>query len=330
MSKVSASNFPALKFFNLTTPEKVTIKTKDLPKYASEFYDASDDKIVFTVPTAGDTIQSTKNSTYPRCEFRETKEDGTLNNWDATKAQDNWMDYHLAVEQPGPAGKLIIGQIHGKSDSPLCKIQYNDEDETGLADIILQYRKEYEGTEKKIVIKRGVKLGQVLQLRIRLTSEFILIIYDSGTEVARAQLSKASYTKAKDLFYFKVGAYVQTKVNAEDGTGIVSLYKLDLYHGDAQPIKSPATPTTTTPSTPTPTPPLPGEIQVPEPEEPQPLNEQLADHIDQVGLDYRSTKLTAVQAGTELNALSKEVTKVTDDKLRAPLYAKIKEIKATL
>lgn len=325
------SNFPALKFFNLTTPERVTIKTKDLPNYASQFYSAADDKIVFTVPTAGEKIQSTENSTYPRCEFRETKEDGTLNNWDATKAQDHWMDYHLAVEQPGPARKLIIGQIHNRTETPLCKVQWNDEDNNGSADVVLQYRKEFEGSETKITIKSGVKLGQILQLRIRLTSEFILVIYDSGKEVARAQLSKASYTKAKDLFYFKVGAYVQTVVNAKPGTGIVSLYKLDLYHGDAvAPVKTPAVPVNEPDPTPKPVEPLPGEIQVPEPDEDLSLDEELQDQIDQVGLDYRSTKLTSVQAGTELNALSKQVAKVPDDKLRAPLYAKIKEIKATL
>jgi len=325
------SNFPALKFFNLTTPEKVTIKTKDLPKYASEFYAASEERIAFTVPTSGEKIESTKNSTFPRCEYRETHEDGTLNNWDATKAQVHKMDYWIAVEDPGKARKLIIGQIHGKSNSPLCKVQLNDEDNKGDADLILQYRKEYEGDETKITIKRGIKFGQILKLRITLTDTFLLLIHDDGKEIARAQLSKASYTKAKDLFYFKVGAYVQTKVNSAKSTAVVYLYHLDLYHGDAVAEQTPAVPDTTTPpATPTPVPPLPGEIQVPEPEEPQPLHEQLQDRIDQVGLDYRNTKLTAVQAGTELNALSKEVAKVPNDKLRAPLYAKIKEIKATL
>lgn len=222
--------FPGLKFFNLTTPEKVTIKTLELPTYDSEFYHALADRIELIIPTAGPTIDHTKNSTYPRCELRETLVDGTLSWWTPEAQEQNWLEYTVSVEDPGYKGKVIIGQIHGKGDQPPIKIQYNDEKNTGTGRIVFQSREFLNGAEVKGDILTGVKPGDKLKIRISLSNTYLLTVTINGSSFAR-QLNRQSYKD--DRFYFKIGGYVQTEVNSYESTARVTLWSLDVYHGAA-------------------------------------------------------------------------------------------------
>uniref|UniRef100_A0AAU6W096 Alginate lyase 2 domain-containing protein n=1 Tax=Pseudomonas phage Nican01 TaxID=3138540 RepID=A0AAU6W096_9CAUD len=297
--------FPGLKFFNLTTPEKVTIKTLDLPDYDSEFYHASAKKIQFIIPTKGPTIEHTANSTFPRCELRETLEDGTLAWWTPELFELNWLEYTVSVDDPGYEGNVIIGQIHGKGDNPPIKIQYNDQDKNGVGRIVFQSREYLGGKEIKEDILTDVKPGDKLTIRISLNSKYLLTVTINGTEFSR-QLNRQSYKD--DRFYFKIGGYVQTVVNSADSTGLVNLYSLDLYHGAAEVVTPPVEP---------------------EPEQPTEA-ELIGQELEAIETQYKLALIDLTTAKTRLNAASTRIKALTDAAERLALNTQAAEVKKAL
>lgn len=297
--------FPGLNRFNLTTPEKVTIKTLDLPEYDSEFYHASAKKIQFIIPTKGPTIEHTANSKFPRCELRETLEDGTLAWWTPEVFELSWLEYTVSVDDPGYTGKVIIGQIHGKGDQPPIKIQYNDEDKTGTGRIVFQSREYLGGKEEKGDILTDVKPGDKLKIRISLDKKYLLTVKINDAVFSR-QLNRPSYKE--DRFYFKIGGYVQTEVNSAESVGLVNLYSLDLYHG-------------------------PAEVIVP-PVEPEPEGPTEAELIDKELGDIESQYLLALidltAAKTRLNAASARIKSLADAAERLALNTKAAAVKKVL
>lgn len=304
--------------WNLTVPAgAAVIPTRILNAgYQDPFFQRQGDgALSFIAPSKGVNIKPTKNSTYPRSEFRETLPNGDDKeaNWKAGSAELHSLTADLAVQELPKSKKAIIGQVHGESNHPPLKIQI-----TGNT-VYAQLRRQLDGTEDKPVLLKGYTLGQFFTYRFEISKDGKAKFFINGKQVVSDELPEDGYqfdmkSYAKDTWYFKAGIYSQEKVGGT-GTGRATFRALQAYHGPAQVEAEPVTipPVTTTPEAP-PAPPKPAEPT---------LAEQIASAFDA----WAAGTMAPYDALLAMNAYSKQVGKIPSDKDRAPLYAQINDCK---
>jgi hypothetical protein len=213
-----------LSCWNWTSPvgAKVT-ETAELNKRIGNAFliHNPDGSITFRAPSSGEGIKSTKNSTFPRSELRET-----LANGDDKEA--NWkpvrtvlLDATLIVNELAASLKAILGQFHGKGTHPPLKIQITGDT------IYAQLRKKLDGPEDKLVLLKGYKLGQELTYNV-VYDAGLLDIWINGQKILMGyQFDLESYKN--DTWYCKAGMYSQEKVGGK-GEGRVTFKALKVTH----------------------------------------------------------------------------------------------------
>jgi len=237
----------SLAMWNLTIPAGASvIPTKVLNSgYQDPFFQRqADGSITFIAPSNGVNIKSTKNSTYPRSELRETLTNGDDKeaNWKPASAEMHSLEAELAVQELPKSKKAIIGQIHGETDHPPLKIQITD------TTIYAQLRRKLDGEEDKPVLLKGYTLGQFFTYRFEISKDGKAKFFINGKQVVNDTLPADGYqfdmaSYAKDTWYFKAGIYSQEKVGGT-GTGRATFKSLVAYHG---PVKAAAEPVPTSP-----------------------------------------------------------------------------------
>lgn len=97
-----------------STTRPLEIKQPELKEFSDEdYFKITDTGIIMTAPVDG---SRTKNTKYPRCEFREMNRDGSRASWDCDKGSHN-MQYRFEVLQlPEKKPEVCVCQIHDGSD----------------------------------------------------------------------------------------------------------------------------------------------------------------------------------------------------------------------
>lgn len=216
-----------LALWNLTIPVGVpatVIETKELNGgYQSDYFKSADGKIQFWAPVNGTT---TKGSTYPRSELRETLADGQLHNWKYTAA-DNYLSAKLEMDQVPSVGRVVIGQIHAKNHSkPMLKMEYLYQAATQTGSIVAKYRTSPNVDDQKVTLAEGVKLDQVFNYNINLSPKGTLSV-ESGGKKWSAQIDSSWQSYG---LYFKAGAYVQDNSGYETEAGAATFHDLKAEH----------------------------------------------------------------------------------------------------
>jgi hypothetical protein len=245
------SQIATINSWNLTTPTLQLVETSKLKGFSDQFYYQCDDGQVFYAPAEGDDIKHTKNSTFARCELRETLPDGSNAGWRIDSA-----DVHILrtvgkgmrIDSLPASGKAIIGQWHGKSTHPPFKFQITlQKGSKTRGDIYVQLRRTYNGPEDKIIVLRNYDLGTWLRYEARLTREGKLTIFINGNQVIGGLLLEKGYAYNMDelkdgkpdktsyfydLLYAKAGMYSQEKLPGKGaGQSTFNLGLPEQYHG---------------------------------------------------------------------------------------------------
>lgn len=313
-----------LSCWNLTIPVNAeTIPTKKLlAGYQSPFFQKQfNGALTFIAPSTGENIKPTKNSTYPRSEFRETNPDGTLVWWIPGEG------YHtlfgdLQVDSLAEDLKGIYGQFHGKGTNVPVKVQL-----TGTT-LFIQLRPIYTPDEIKdgdprypefkLPILEDYKLGTRVTYKVELNPLGQLSVWVNGILKVRAfQFDMASYRAAYkgegDRWYAKAGVYSQTRVGKK-GIGRATFYALTIKHTQAS-SEQPNPPVTEQPSTPEPTQPT------------TPAERVLADlsrAVAEILAKVQAGTLAVAEALATIEALKVEAdTKFAVSKERSVLYKQI-------
>lgn len=299
--------------FNLTIPAGATvIPTNKLNAgYQSPYFIRQDDgALTFVAPSNGADIKSTKNSTYPRSELRETLTNGDDKeaNWKVGSAELHVLEAELAVQELPKSKKAIIGQIHGDTDHPPLKIQITDDT------IYAQLRRKLNGAEDKVALLTGYKLGQFITYRFEISQDGKAKFFINGKQVVNDILPEDGYqfdmaSYKNDTWYFKAGIYSQEKVGGV-GTGRATFRSLVAYHGPAKAVAAPAPVTTTTAKR---------------------AISDLAREVGEAVAKFKSGDITSQDALAAVQALKVEAdTKFEKSAERSALYTQVTEAKATI
>jgi hypothetical protein len=194
--------------------------------YKSEYFNNEGSKITFWAPVTG---THTKDSKYPRSELRETKTDGSLNNWKYQDG-DSYLSAALSVSQVPSSGKIVIGQIHSfKDDNPMIKLQFysntqGQRNKTGNIEALVRLDPDTDAVN--IPIAQDIKLNQRFTYGIYLSSKGVLKVIANGQRwESKISPKWNDYTQ-----YFKAGAYVQDNSGYATEGGRVTFYKLAISH----------------------------------------------------------------------------------------------------
>jgi poly(beta-D-mannuronate) lyase len=206
--------------WNLTLPtgspgRPDTVQQPALATYSSPFFqvDAGRGGVVFTSDAGGVT---TKGSSYPRSELRETNGD-KLAEWSNRSGSHTLEVRQSVIALPPVKPEVVTAQIHDEEDDV---IEVRLEDNRLLA----QYGGG-DGDKNEIVIDPAYVLGTPYDLRIVAAAGRIDVFYN-GAHSGGAAL-------AGDDWYFKTGSYLQSNVSrgdAADAVGRVVLYALRVSH----------------------------------------------------------------------------------------------------
>lgn len=231
--------------WNLTIPVGAeTISTSRLnANYNDAFFIRNEDgTVTFRAPSSGEGIKSTKNSTYPRSELRETLEDGSIKqaNWIPDSSEVHILEATLKVDSLPKSGKAIIGQFHGETDHPPMKIQITNDV------IYAQLRRKLDGVEDKVKLLTDYKLGTYITYKVELFANGSAKFYIDGKQVINDILLEDGYqydmtSYKNDSWYAKAGIYSQEKVGGV-GIGQSTFKALRMYHGKVETV--PLTPPT--------------------------------------------------------------------------------------
>jgi len=206
--------------WNLTLPsgspgKPDTVQQPALATYSSPFFqvDAVRRGVVFTTDAGGVT---TKGSSYPRSELRETKGDA-LAEW-SNRSGTHTMDVRQSVTTLPPVKpEVVTAQIHDEEDD-VIEIRLEDNR------LIAQYGGG-SGDKNEFVLDPAYVLGTPYDLRIVAAAGKVDVFYN-GAHSGTAPL-------AGDDWYFKTGSYLQSNVStgdAADAVGQVVLYALQVSH----------------------------------------------------------------------------------------------------
>lgn len=215
-----------LAMWNLSVPVGIpaaTIETSKLIGGYQDGYFRSGNTLFFWAPVTG---SRTENAIYPRTELRETKADGSVNNWTYSQA-DNFLRAALMVNQVPSSGKIVIGQIHCyKSAEPLLKVEYQYKETLKTGNIVAKFRRSPDGEIEVITIAQGVPLNQRFSYSIHLTPAGGLTV-NASDFMWNARLDPTWSTK---LLYFKAGVYTQDNTGYATEGGAATFYKLTINH----------------------------------------------------------------------------------------------------
>ncbi len=208
-------------------PDEIT--TLELSNgYASEYFSTGDDgAMVFFAPTSG---VSTKNSTYPRSELRETTTEGKPYNWSIVDGT-NVLTATVAVNQTPPSGRVIVGQVHstgakGFVNEPMLILEY--ENHFGIGTLYALVRSKPESTDtKKVRLSSFISLGTPVMYTVEVLPSSTLVIRVNDEEAYSGTID-ASWKKQK--LYFKAGVYVIDNSGKDGDGGKDSFYKLQTMH----------------------------------------------------------------------------------------------------
>jgi hypothetical protein len=182
-------------------------------------------EIIFWCPVNGVT---TKNSTYPRTEFREQiapPSDEAC--WTATGT--HVLDARCRVSQVSSSQKVIIGQIHSYSGKakPLLKLQFFKNRIEALVK-----ESPTKGKDIKLTFP-DVGLDKDFDYQIKLQDGLLSITVNGTTQTEN--IFKDAPDWANQTFYFKAGAYVQDNEGSASEGARVSFSKLQTSHaGDVK------------------------------------------------------------------------------------------------
>jgi hypothetical protein len=216
----------ALDTWNLSIPVGTPATTINTPQLAAGYTDGyfkSGDTLFFWAPVTG---SRTANAVYPRSELRETKADGSVNNWNYPAA-DNMLRAAVAVNQVPSTGKIVIGQIHCYSSTePMLKLEYQYKDAKRLGNIVVKYRITPDAEPEVITVAQMVPMNQRFTYTIHLTPSGALTVnafnYQWSTKVDPSWAPKG--------LYFKAGVYTQDNTGYATEGGAATFYKLDILH----------------------------------------------------------------------------------------------------
>jgi hypothetical protein len=212
--------------WNLTIPERTpaqVIETKDIRAgYKDRYFYRTAAGVEFWAPVTGTT---TKGSTYPRSELRETYSDGELRNWYYKDAM-NELSAELTVKQMPSQGRIVIGQIHSKDSSkPFLKILYKQVSGTGY--VYLELRKKPGDSKSPTVMTyKGMPLDTPFKYEIDLAKNGELRVDINGL----VHTSKIDSSWAKKRLYFKAGVYTLDNKGASSEGGRAEFHKLWVSH----------------------------------------------------------------------------------------------------
>lgn len=206
-----------------------TISTIDTSKY---FHSSFDGALVFRAAVDGAT---TVGSRFARSELREMS-GGTEAAW--TARQGGVMTATLSVNRTptnfdGTAGRLVIGQVHGKSDE-LVRLYYDDghiyfaDDHAGDKDAGMHFEvKNASGTVANIA------LGDKFSYKIEVTASIVTVTVFANGQTYTASTAVNTIWQ-EDQFYFKAGVYLGVNETMATGVGETSFYGLDFGHTAGQ------------------------------------------------------------------------------------------------
>ncbi len=183
------------------------------------FFTQADGTMNFIAPVDGAT---TSGSSYPRCELRELKADGTLAAWSVTDGKRHILTAdciinELPVQTDGKPGRVTIAQIHGK-DAELSGLQSDGTFYDDKGDPVTGRMKRF-----KLLLPSGAALPP-FPVGARFTYE---IRVDAGKLTVSVLMNGAVYSNVdpiaaawnSDVFYFKAGSYCQVGKDPSSTTG---------------------------------------------------------------------------------------------------------------
>jgi alginate lyase len=206
-----------LRNWNLTLPTGTpgkpdTVQQPELATFSSPFFrvDPGRGGVVFTADAGGVT---TKNSTYPRSELRETIGD-KLAQWSNRSGTHTLEVRQSVIALPPVKPEVVTAQIHDADDDV---IEIRLEDNRLIA--------QYADGKAEFVIDPAYVLGTPYDLRVVAAAGRIDVFYN-GAHAGGVAL-------AGDGWYFKTGSYLQSNVSrgdAADAVGQVVLYAVRVSH----------------------------------------------------------------------------------------------------
>jgi len=220
----------------LTIGEAIEVKKLDQSSSFPPYFTQENGNITFAAPAEGAT---TSGSHYPRSELREMdlktgkeiawkpKQGGNLL---ATLAVND-----LPIKTNGGAGRIVIGQIHGKSNE-LCRLYYDKG--------VLYFHDDKSGSKKKevefkLLNDKGqtttIQPDEIFDYNINVSKNILTVKANYKGVEYKASEPVGSYFK-NDSLYFKAGVYVQVgKIGSGagtvgTGTGKVTFYNIVASH----------------------------------------------------------------------------------------------------
>ena len=212
--------------WSLTVPEQDPVRVVSAQAITSGYQDRyfyrTDNGVVFWAPVTG---TSTRGSSYPRSELRETNSKGQQRNWYIRDGQHE-LRAALAVKQLPSSGRIVIGQVHTKDGpAPLLKILYQQVNGTGY---VYAELREKPGSKQspRVLTYKGMPLGSSFTYEIDLSKSGGLRIDINGM----VYTGKVNSAWAKRRMYFKAGVYTLDNKGPSSEGGRVEFYDLQASH----------------------------------------------------------------------------------------------------
>ena len=201
------------------------------------FYRSGDDKMVFEAPWNG---ARSSGGSGARSELRETKADGSKNNW--LPLGTNTLDATCIVHSAGTNGtnKVIIGQIHSDTaDDPPVVISYNFPSNKYVTATYKLSPKS--SLDRNFTLATNVNLFDQIRYQMQLSGDGTNIILHGEAAINNVLQTPTldiplalSSTNAwhTNTFYFKAGCYYPTNASwsAAAGTAKVTFSNLTITH----------------------------------------------------------------------------------------------------
>lgn len=215
-----------LSVWNLTIPEQVparTIETRLVKAgYNSKYFYPNGSTITFWAPVTGTT---TKNSSYPRSELRETFSNGKARNW-LYREGTHRLQARLAVAQVPSTGDVVIGQLHSKDNpTPYVKLVYSMERGVGYLGVALR-RRPQDKASPIVMTYKSMPLGRFFDYSIEVAKDGRLHIKLAGMEY----VDQVDPAWAAKRFYFKAGMYVLDNKGPASEGGMAVFDQLSVSH----------------------------------------------------------------------------------------------------
>ena len=228
------------------------------------FYTSKDGGIVFKCPVKG--YKTSSNTTYTRVELREMLRAGdktiktkgpTKNNWVLKSSRsvkeaggyDGQLKATLAINHvtttghKNHVGRVIIGQIHAKSDEPL-RLYYRKLPNNRKGSIYFAHENKSTGNDEyhELIGSKsdkarsphdGIALGQKFSYDVTLIGNILTVkIIRKNRPVIQKSIDirKSNYNEKDEYMYFKAGVYNQNKTGEDFDYVEATFYELENIH----------------------------------------------------------------------------------------------------